>query len=322
MTKETIFVSIPAVEDTEIFETISCAINSASDSSRIHFGVHLLDMNKKNLKKITKLKKIHPNISVSYSKLVKNSLDLLGTGIGRTMAMSHYSDQDYVLQIDAHTWLDYDWDTYLINIFKRAKEEIKKDKIVITKIPGFFRYSDYGVKEVWEDVRMHPYTSFRKMELYSQAVPKWDQFPFNNKEESFYPASKINTACIFGDKQFALTPQIDPNAIYYDEEVTQSIGLYGKGFSFVYPNVDDFPVFHLNANTINKFGGKRIFFTDLLSAENKRFIDLKIAKSYKDFINAQENLDAVAAYEKYANIFAKYGGKELCYIPPKYRHED
>lgn len=318
---ETIFLSIASVEDTEIVETVRCAMESAENPERVFIGVYLLDSSKVNYKKLLKLKDRYPNISLSYEKLIKNSISQLGVGRGRYNAQSLYSDQDYFMQVDAHTWLLDGWDSYMIKLFKDAKAETGNDLTVITRIPAYYNYSDYGVKRSLEPVNLHPYTAYSKMEISPGRVPKWSQFPvdFEKYPNRFYPAVKANSACSFGDKNFAKDTGIRPYVMYYEEDVIMSIELYGRGFSLVFPNVDDFPVYHLNYTDINKFGGKRKFFSYMISDKLQKEVTLKIKENFSKYLNDSTNFEKIKQYETYANVLMKFGGKSNYKIPENYR---
>lgn len=320
---ETIFLSIASIEDTEIVETVRCAIESADIPERVFVGVYLLDSNKSNYKKLLSLKKKYNNISIRYEKLIKNSLSQLGVGRGRYLAQELYDDQDYFMQVDAHTWLLDGWDSYMINMFKEAKSETGNDLTVITRIPAYYNYSDYNIKQSLEPVNFHPYTAYSKLELSPGGVPKWSQFKFDANKYSgkYYPAVKANSACSFGDRNFAQDTGIRPYVLYYEEDIIMSVELYGRGFSMVFPNVDDFPVYHLNYTDINKYGGKRKFFSYMLSQKLQNEITDKIRSNFSGYVNDSSNAQKIAEYEKYANLLMKYGAKSDYKVPEQYRPE-
>lgn len=321
MNDKTIFVSIGSIEDYEVVETIRCAFESAKNPDRVFVGLHLLDFKKDIYKKVLEVKKIYPNIRVSYEKLSVKSISQLGSGRGRFKAQSHYVGEDYFLQIDAHTWLKPGWDSYLIDLLEEAKVATGNEKTLITRIPGYFEYIDYGVKRMIEPPDLHPYTSFKKLEQYLGTVPKWGQFPFDQSlySDKFYPATKICSACVFGDAQFAEDTGVRENVIFYEEDLIAGMELYGRGFSFAFPNVMDFPVDHLNAMQVNQFSGKRSFFADLLPKHLNDRITSTIKANYTSYITNKDNAEKVSMYEAYANIKAKYGSSVDCYVPPKYR---
>lgn len=321
MADGSVFVSIASIEDYEVIETIRCAYESAKNPDRVFIGVHLLDFKKAIYRKILALKKKYPNIRVSYEKLNVKSIDQLGSGRGRFKAQSHYANEDYFLQIDAHTWLKQDWDSYLIKLLQEAKVATGNNKTVISRIPGYFQYVDYGVKEMIEPPDLHPYTAFKKLEQFVDCIPRWGQFALDKTKypDKFYPAVKVCSACIFGDAEFALDTGVRENVVFYEEDLIAGVELYGRGFSLVFPNVLDFPVDHLNSLQINKYSGKRSFFADLLPKELNNKITGKIKANYALYLFDKDNAEKIRLYEQYANIKIKYSASMDCYIPEKYR---
>lgn len=321
MSGRSIFVSIPSIEDYEVIETIRCAYESADNPSRVFIGVHLLDFKKNIYRKVLALKKIYPNIRVSYEKLNVKSIDQLGAGRGRFKAQSHYNKEDYFLQIDAHTWLKPGWDAYLIDLLEEAKLSTGNSKTVISRIPGYFQYIDYGVKEMIEPPDLHPYTAFKKLEQFVDCIPRWGQFALDQQKypHKFYPAVKVCSACIFGDSEFALDTGVREDVVFYEEDLIAGVELYGRGFSLVFPNVLDFPVDHLNSLQINKYSGKRSFFTDLLPRELNNKITSKIKTNYASYLSDEGNAEKIRLYEQYANIKLKYSASMDCYVPERYR---
>lgn len=300
---ETIFISFASVNDSEIYESVKNAFSAANNPDRIFIGVGLLDKNEDNYNKLKSLK--NPNIKINYEKFNKN---LLGVGKGRMRAQSLFNNEDYFLQLDAHSHFNDGWDNDIISLYKEAKEYVKSDKIIITCIPATYKYFPERIQDKDKSCAIYP--SFRKLSLWPGKIPHWASIKFKEWGEypnKFYPAVKASSALMFGDTEFGKNTGIDENAIFYDEEMIYSINLFGDGYSFVFPNIDPFPISHLFFGDINEYGGHRDFWTKDLSEEEKQDMVLKMEVNYQNFINDKKNRENVRKYEKYAKISARHG---------------
>lgn len=301
--EETIFISFASVNDTEIFESVKNAFDAANNPSRIFVGVGLLDKNKDNYNKLLSLN--NPNLKVKYQKFNK---ELLGVGKGRVRAQSLFDNQDYFLQLDAHSHFNQGWDDEMITLYKEAKEYAKSDKIIITCIPATYKYFPERIQDKEKSYAVYP--SFRKLSLWPGGVPHWASLNLKEWGEypnKFYPALKASSALMFGDTEFGNNTGVEENSVFYDEEMIYSINLFGDGYSFVFPNTDPFPISHLFFGDLNEHGGHRDFWTDGLSEEEKKDVVLKMEANYENFLNNKNNREKIRKYEKYAKISAKHG---------------
>jgi len=320
---ESIFVAIPSMEDTETSSTIRNAIESAEHPDRIHVGVSFKDLSKKEYKRVLELSKKYPNISIEFIKLKKGNISQYGTGDGRYRSHNLYSGQDYMLQIDSHTHFDKNWDSYLINSFKEFKDKSKLEKIVLTSYVPFYSYKPERSKHEGEfSLPRYPYLVVDKFLL--EYLPQWDDMtiPKEMNLEKFIPCVKFNGAFAFGDKNFINNTGVFKDAIFYDEELIQSISLIGNDFALVFLNVQDFPIAHLYSDDINEFGGKRTYFGDLLSTKDQEKIADKAVSNYINFISDPKNIKSVKKYERYAKMDTRRGPLFHRYIPKSFTCED
>ena len=137
------------------------------------------------------------------------------------------------------------------------------------------------------------------------------------------PSPKVNSACVFGNKKFATNTGINKEAIFYDEEMTQTYNLFGEGFALVFPNFKDFPVRHLDGDVMTR-GHSRLFFLDYLDKEHSVLIHKKLEKNYLSFVNDETNKKKINLYQKYSRVDAKKGYflNTVPFIPKSYRIEE
>lgn len=317
---ETIYISIPSLNDTETKATIENAFLSADYPERIFVGVSVLDLDTTVYNEVIDLSKTYNNIKADFVQLDTTSTNQFGTGDGRQRAANMYSGQDYMLQIDSHTHFTKGWDSYLINLFKEAKEFVGQDKVMLTAYLGNY---NYGPKRGWMDIHDIRYPYYLPEEFFLNKIPGWDLFVITEKvKNKFIPCVKFNGNFAFGDKEFIQNSGRDPESIFYDEEMIQSINLIGNDFAMVFPNLAGFPLTHLYSDHINEHGGKRMYYTEYLTQEQAEESARKSVERYFDFIDNPDNKKAVKKYQKYARIDLKRGAIAYNYVPKKFIVED
>jgi hypothetical protein len=322
MKNNKIFVSMAAIDDEELFHTVSNAFANADYPERVFFGIHLSYSNNKIKKSLESIAKKHKSVKYSLSVQKKNNIDTLGVGLGRSKAFMFYNQEDYVLQIDCHSYLDKSWDTKLIKIFSEAIVEIGDDRLVVTAIPPIYSYGkDEQVQKIGPKTRC---SYFKTDSLFANSVPEWGEFDsLDSINKKFLPSVKVNSACIFGNHNFAEDPGIHSAAIFYDEEITQTYNLFARGIALVFPNFENFPVRHLDGNMMTK-GHHRSFFLDYLDEKSNLEIHERLRNNYLKFVEDPQNKEKIEIFKKYSKVDPKRGYflREQPFIPKKYRIEE
>lgn len=318
-----IFLSIAAQDDKELKHTLTSAFENADNPERIFAGVFLSAMHKQTKKELTDLAKKNSNIRFTLVKQKRNNLKTLGIGKGRQGAADLYLDEDYMIQIDCHSNFDKSWDTYLISLFEEAVSFVGDDKIVLTGIPPAYRYccTKHNVPLKTEVKTRYPF--YMTSSFFVNSVPRWtDADIVRSNKEKFLPVVKANPAFIMGNKKFANNPGIHKRAIFYDEDLTQSINLFGDGFAFVFPNIEDLPICHLDSEGAIE-GHTRYFFLDYLNKENNYIIHEQLKEEYFRFIEDPINSENVKKYYKYSKVHPTKGcfSLENNLVPKRFRLE-
>lgn len=219
MTKDKIFINIAAYNEEDLFDTVESAYKKATNPENINMGI-LLHYTDQNFPDLSKFKNV---------KFMKIS-DRVGLGLGmsRGLASSFYNQEDYYMQIDAHTVFKTNWDSILIKNYKKLKNRTEKP-IISAYAPYYYRDKDTGQKvtmannQDWESY-------FPSWTL----VPKTSTEAIDMDEEKFYtfayhiealnsPASKIPQFDDEGFEEhylvsghFLFTPGSFVNDIKYD----------------------------------------------------------------------------------------------------------
>lgn len=304
-----IFIAMPSLPDTELFNTINSAYDNADNPKDLFIGINFSYYDKKDLKALKDFIYNKNNITIIEKKLNKNkkkNVGNIGTGVSRIASSSLYSGQEYFLQTDSHMLFDKSWDTSLIDLYKRAKSYVKNDKIVITAYPGPHIYEEDGVYRSKKPRR----SVFLRDLFFCDIVPKWidDEVPLNIG--LFLPAIKTSGSFIFGDRHFAEYTGLESYIHFLDEELIQTINLLWENFSLVFPNVENLPLTHMYNQNINSFGGERMSASDF--CEESITEDL-IKNSYLKYINLYPQ--KVEKFYKYSYVHPKLGSLKNGYIP-------
>lgn len=311
----TIYISIPSTEDREILNTVRSAITMAEDPSRIFIGISFFDKTDDLFLDIKKLN--NKNIVCEYNKLTEDSFNEMGTGNGRYRAAKLYSGQDFILQIDSHTLFAKNWDTLLIDLFDEFKNIYGNDKFIFTGYPAKYKYTEYGNREFINDRLFYPY--FYPDMFFLEKIPKWDMLDLDKKiTDKFIPCVKFCGGFAFGSKHFAENSGVYKDAVFYDEEMIQSINLIGSDTAMVFPNIDGFPISHLYTADINEYGGYREYFSHMFDKKFDNDFTKRCVDNYINYVSNPKNANIVKKYEKYAKINVKKGAISQKYVPKKF----
>jgi hypothetical protein len=185
----TIFVFTCGVDEDDIELTVQSAYANARFPSRIYFGIidQRTDGKFSSTNTYLNVKKV--NVDYKYP---------LGLGLGRLNALMLHENQDYALQIDAHTIFDKNWDIHLLRelsalaieyqkpaISNRPKWYTKDENGIITKYETagaplglgntYEFYESIVGPAVVSEVKEHYLTSggfvFAKLDLFTEVMP-------------------------------------------------------------------------------------------------------------------------------------------------------
>lgn len=221
---KTIFVSIAAFNEADLYATIRNAKITARHPERIFFGVFYHQTNGvfKDLEELS---------NVMVSKHAEPYM--LGVGASRSIANKHYNNEDYYLQIDAHTIFDYHWDELLINGFEEIKKSGIEKPVISCYLPdwtmderGDITLSpDTGqtASLVWDYDQMR--NSFWNIPIMSTKEVDW----YSNKE-SFYQHYGIAAHFIFAQGEFCKELVPDKELMFYGEEPTLALRAFDAGY--------------------------------------------------------------------------------------------
>lgn len=130
--KDYILVLVPSYSEFFLDRTIEDAYEKAKYPDRLFFGIFNQRTSPKQFDSFDKYKNVKC-VNVFYEKP-------LGAGAARLGASLLHEGEEYICQIDAHTFFAQNWDEYYLNSYKELNQYI--DKPIISNT-----FSGYSVKE-------------------------------------------------------------------------------------------------------------------------------------------------------------------------------
>jgi hypothetical protein len=303
-----IYISISCLGyDSQLQHTIETAFNNATNPEDITMGIAFIG----NLEFYESLKKVirkYPNIRKCILPLEGN----MGIGKDRLISSSMYEDEEYFLQVDAHSHFFPGWDKYLINKFESAVALVGHNKVVLS---GYLSgYEFIGTKLIFDNKLK--YSQYKKDKFMLNSIPMWgDMNPEEISDElaalvdktGFAPLNKLMAGFMFGNKELANDLGIDESILFWEEEIIQTIELIDKGFTLMYPGRYS-PIAHRYRRGTDP---KR---DDIFSLYKN--VEQYIVKNYFEYIF--KNIEKVSRYEEYAGVSLITGPKDISFYPKSY----
>lgn len=223
-----IFISIAAYRDTELYNTISNAINNAKNVTDLHFAI--LDQDLESQRNFVNYIE-SAGASVDY-KLVHPKI-ARGPSWARAKVQQLFLNESYqyFLQIDSHTRFIKNWDTLMVNDYESAREKF-----------GDFIYSLYPSEWYYNHKNE---TRFIGIDhgvgtMCASFLPWWVAF-FKSDGKPWHGDKQgdvQNWFCAgqaFGDVKHFLKVPMDEGMGVKCEEVTLSIRFFDAGIKIVAP---------------------------------------------------------------------------------------
>jgi hypothetical protein len=222
-----IFVQISAYHDHELYKTIIDCMAKSSGKNKINFGVHVCHLENDDIEYVQM-----SNIQYIKSKAPEG----LGVGQGRYLANKFYNNEDYYLQIDAHTRFAQDWDISLIeDIYKYSEAGCRP---VLTAYPSGYHYDNGRI--IYD---LQPTVVFADFEK-DKKINKTDflhQTSMENEKDNIFTRA-LSAGHVFSDGSIA---KILPNKKMFNwgEEFLYAVRLFTHGYDLMLPSKQN--LYHL-----------------------------------------------------------------------------
>jgi hypothetical protein len=208
MIKDSIFIPIAACEERFIEQTIKSALHNAENPKNVYFGVFNNIL--KSEHSLLDNDFIVNNSQILYTEIISPAP--LGIGFARMNAsLLQFNKFEYSFQIDAHTLFTKKWDTELIKIFNKIKDEnnIDEDKLVLSGSTGLsWSYNENNLNEIFA---IKNGTSFFKIDPFNLEETCMEQisyglatndFIYDGKQGNLLSEKNINFPVVYGGKHF------------------------------------------------------------------------------------------------------------------------
>lgn len=215
-----IFVSIAAYRDLETRNTINDLFAKATYRDRIFVGVFSQIDPRYDMNLIIGRRK-------NVREMVCDSREAKGCTWARSTILTQIrKDEEFVLQIDAHTRFDTGWDVQLLKEY----ESLPKHDCVLTSYPPAFE-----LDKPLDTRPKHVFMKFR--DIHASGLPIFmadvSLHPNRIKGPSITPA--ISAGCIFGPSNIFDRVPYDPFVYFFGEEQSYAIRLFTHGIDMYAP---------------------------------------------------------------------------------------
>ncbi len=297
-----IYIAICSLEDSQIENTISDIFDNSSKENKIYVGLSLV-CSEEYYEERKEFFSKYPNLTVeAHPEKIEN----LGLGVGRRRALKFYTNQDYFLQIDAHTKLEKDWDKFLIKSYLQAKLESNRNKFILCGWLG--KYSYKPERYVLDARAGYPsYTLVPEKMLYSEKIvnaivglPWHTNSPILRSKDNFSRSVLYCGNFSFSEGTIVedLLIAYKEDVVFLEEDVLFSIELYNLGYEFIYPNFD-LPLTHSYNSKGHEMGGERKYLEMFVEEKN---IFETINHNVYEYFNNEKNKEKITRYAEFANL--------------------
>lgn len=222
---DTIFVAIPALNERFTQVTIQDAYEKAKYPSKVFFGIFNQKTNESKFEDFSE----YPNVrcaNVSYE-------EPLGVGLARLACATLYNDEEYFLQIDAHTIFAKDWDSILVKDIKELKKYCDK--------PLISQSVSWHGEEAYSDPDKKYINNFMGEKAYPLSAREdglsTDTDVTRENEEKIFGKYLEHYLCyagggLFGDSKFLYEISYDPFIHFCPEQELTALRASTRGYRF------------------------------------------------------------------------------------------
>jgi hypothetical protein len=237
---KTIYVSIAACNEKDLYQTVLSAIHNAAHPDRLYFGI----VSHSFTKELQDLSAINGNINCMYVSYPGPT----GVGLPRLIAsMLNNRLQDFYFQIDAHMIFENNWDVDLIEAYDKIK--IKFEKPIITTYGPWWYEDDGGCIKLstHPDMLVDPY-DFKgvvgvttgglrvgdfKSNLFRRHIPiDGSHTDWATLDSDYNEHHLIAGGFFFTEMSFVSEVLPDPYILFGGEEPTTALRAWTRGYRF------------------------------------------------------------------------------------------
>jgi len=218
-----------------LFFTLQTAISKAQQPELLHFGV--VDQNIQDQREA--IRALPFGAQVRYLHI--HAQDTLGVSWARNVAFSLYDDEEYLLQIDSHTYFEENWDSNLRAqhtqlLSRSAKPIISTYPYRFDMVDGIPKYTPSEGKTALV-LRPLPESRLTQDDVVLRFIGK---HMFTDKA---VPGCHVSAGFIFCAGSFVEEVPYDPYLYFHGEEQSLAVRAYTRGWDIFHPTW--VPLYHL-----------------------------------------------------------------------------
>lgn len=239
LTAKQIFVCLAAYCEAHLEFTLDSLFTQASQPEQIH--VALIDQTKDSNQPWLEKKAYWKNIIYVHIDPIASR----GVCWARHLGYSFYSGEDYILQVDSHTWFDSGWDEKLLGLIATLQQQI--DKPIITAYPPPFEFDENLTPHKTlprQDGAFVMRPSKRKEQQLTETSVNL-VFGTEYVKADFVFGFHVAGGFIFTSGDFVEEVPYDPYLYFHGEEQSLAIRAFTRGWNILHPHHDYFPIAHL-----------------------------------------------------------------------------
>ena len=238
-----IFIGIASYKDPLLYNTIKSCIENAKFTDDLVIAI--VDQNSSSNKNtLTELVKgLNPNVVLRYLYIEETAS--LGVSWARSLLYTLFDHEEFILQIDAHTVFQKDWDETLINIYDSIIKDRFDKRVILSSYPPNFTY-DIKTGEI--NTEGSPEGQMTITIQNRQGNELSDENPFVTMLSTFVEATHnkkgfhIAAGFFFTNGLFVEEVPYDPFLYFHGEENSLSYRSFTKGWDIYHPI--KIPIYH------------------------------------------------------------------------------
>ncbi|MCL2095132.1 hypothetical protein FWH13_03360 [Candidatus Saccharibacteria bacterium] len=263
-TKPTILIGIASYRDAELPNTINSCLEHAKNPQNLTFAI----INQYDLEqgKLTEVKAPLKLTQFDYR---------LGRGVGyaRRLMTDLWTDEDFALQIDAHTRFQQDWDLILLEEWRKCNDQ----RAILSTYPQPWEYRENG------EIHHKPYKTpvIIGIKKRTDHIPVFISHLASADGQNPLPIIGASGGFQFGPGEMFAVPYVR-EVCFTGEEFIRAFQLYSHGFNFYSPR--RLPLSHLYHRKDTRYwqdmpkNGEQELYTNLTKTSHTFIKDLLAGK--------------------------------------------
>jgi hypothetical protein len=233
---DTIFVGISSYRDPLLSHTIKSALDHAKYPEKIRFGIVEQEILERRI-----IPESFCGANITYIAI--DPAASRGACWARSIQMSLYDDETWMLQCDSHSIFDHGWDEYFVEMSKILRMSNKK--CLISGYPRGFTFKHGKSTPCLDDQKVIGHVCTKEasfdagtpvIQIHPVGIDSWVPV------RGFY----IGGGCIFAPGKFVYDVPYDPYLYFNGEEHSLSVRAFTHGWD-VY-HAPGMPIYHLFEN--------------------------------------------------------------------------